>query len=60
MPDITMCFNADCDRKHDCYRYMARPSLYQSYSEFSEDCKKNDYRNFIEILDKEYFKGLNS
>ena len=42
MPDITMCTGKDCEKKKDCYRYMAPPSKYQSMSDFEnreEDCQ---------------------
>ena len=32
MPDITMCAEDDCPRRHKCYRYMAKPNTpWQSY-----------------------------
>ncbi len=31
MPDITMCKDSGCDKRYDCYRYMAKPSGRQSY-----------------------------
>lgn len=36
MPDITMCVkkNNKCKVKKDCYRYIAKPNKYQSYSNF--------------------------
>ena len=36
MPDISMCKNEKCKRKNKCYRYMAKPSMYQSYGDFDE------------------------
>lgn len=39
MPDITMCLNEKCDRRKSCYRYIAKPDRYQSYSMFlNENC----------------------
>lgn len=35
MPDITMCVPKRCPLKENCFRYVARPSAYQSYSDFS-------------------------
>jgi len=26
MPDITMCLNKECPRRHECYYFMAIPS----------------------------------
>lgn len=34
MPDISMCFGKDCDRREHCYRYMAKPNQVQIYSKF--------------------------
>ena len=40
MPDISMCKNEDCDRKNQCFRYTAIPSIYQAYCSFkSKNCK---------------------
>lgn len=45
MPDLAMCFNKECPRCHDCYRFMAIPNEWQYYSEFdAENCK-----DFMEI-----------
>ena len=39
MPDISMCNNEKCDKKNECYRYMAIPNSWQSYADFDEkDC----------------------
>ena len=42
MPDITMCLTATCPKKDQCYRYIAKPDRFQSYSDFTEFCKKTD------------------
>lgn len=44
MPDITMCFAKECNIKEHCYRFTAKPSKFQSYSDFSKFCNasKND------------------
>lgn len=34
MPDITMCLNEKCNSKEKCYRFLAEPDEYQSYSLF--------------------------
>lgn len=34
MPDISMCSNNSCKLRGACYRYLAFPSLRQSYSYF--------------------------
>lgn len=31
MPDITLCFGVNCPIKEQCYRFTARPEVYQSY-----------------------------
>lgn len=31
MPDITMCEGTNCPLKENCYRYKAKPDIYQSY-----------------------------
>jgi hypothetical protein len=31
MPDIAMCHNKNCKKKQSCYRYLAKPDLYQAY-----------------------------
>ena len=37
MPDISMCENTACLLREVCYRFMAEPSEYQSYSKFEPD-----------------------
>ncbi len=37
MADISMCANAKCTRRKNCYRATARASTYQSYSDFKQD-----------------------
>lgn len=34
MPDISMCKNNKCPLNETCYRYVATPSSYQTYSDF--------------------------
>jgi hypothetical protein len=31
MPDITKCSGEGCEMKERCFRYLSRPSLWQSY-----------------------------
>ena len=31
MPDISMCWGNDCPLKEECYRYLAKPCMLQSY-----------------------------
>ena len=40
MPDISMCVNVQCVKRLTCYRYIAKPSEYQSYMDFDAlDCR---------------------
>lgn len=35
MPDITMCNNAGCPKRENCYRFTAEPAAYcQAYATF--------------------------
>ena len=46
MPDIAMCQNERCPFKGECYRYMAKPSLFsQSYADF--ECESKDVGYFV-------------
>lgn len=40
MPDISMCRNMKCEKRYECYRYMAMPNPYwQSFASFdNEEC----------------------
>lgn len=49
MPDISMCFGKDCDRREHCYRYMAKPNQVQTYSDLEHDCKTHNYRNQLKF-----------
>lgn len=51
MPDISMCTNKKCEKKHQCYRYMAKPSWRQSYSAFENSCKPDKRKMFFKIDD---------
>ena len=52
MPDISMCANKKCKKKLTCYRYIAKPSYYQSYSSFNE----RDCEYYIKINKNKTFK----
>ena len=40
MPDIAMCQNTDCKKRHKCYRFMAIPLPMQCYLSFLDmPCK---------------------
>jgi len=49
MPDIVMCRNPTCEKKNECWRYMAIPSQYQCYMEFKNICKSPTYQWFYPI-----------
>ena len=36
MPDISMCQDTQCPSREECYRFTAKPSQPQYYSDFSE------------------------
>lgn len=58
MPDITMCANKTCPNRKNCYRFMAIPDKYQSYSGFIPKLDKNkkwidcDYFDMVRMTDK--------
>lgn len=37
MPDISMCTNATCTLRESCYRFLALPSMLQSFARFTQD-----------------------
>jgi hypothetical protein len=37
MPDISMCSNKECPIREECYRFMVKPGINQSYSLFEFD-----------------------
>ena len=50
MPDIVMCRNPTCEKKNECWRYMAIPNqTYQHYMEFQNICKSPTYQWFYPI-----------
>lgn len=42
MPDISMCNNATCPFKEQCYRFTAKPSNWQSYADFKPHTNENE------------------
>lgn len=42
MPDITMCLNKECTKKETCYRFIAKPSPWQSYCMFEFEIIKGE------------------
>ena len=48
MPDITMCYSRDCHDRNNCYRACAKPSEFQSWSNFEYTCyEDNGFTDFI-------------
>jgi len=61
MPDITMCQQENCEKKLECFRYMAEPNpKWQSYVEFNEEfCgKNNNYKMLIRIRENDKLKNV--
>lgn len=44
MPDISMCSDIYCELRKTCYRYNAKPGMYQSY--FMNSPRDNDTCNY--------------
>lgn len=52
IPDITMCSSETCSERERCYRVMAKPSEYQSWSNFEYTCNENSgFEDFIKYDD---------
>ena len=50
MADITMCTSQNCPMMEECYRARARPSKYQSWSNFEYTCNENSgFEDFIPV-----------
>ena len=47
MPDITMCNSLTCNKRFECYRFLAKPNRIQSYSDFPNCIKENNYPDFV-------------
>ena len=48
MPDITMCYSRNCPERNNCYRACAKPSEFQSWSNFEYTCnEENGFEDFI-------------
>ena len=53
MPDITMCASKDCPERNNCYRACAKPSEFQSWSNFEYTCnEENGFKDFIKCYKK--------
>ena len=50
MPDITMCTSENCPYRDECYRVRAKPSIFQSWSNFEYTCNENSgFEDFIPV-----------
>ncbi len=60
MPDITMCQYEECEKKFECYRYMAVISdFYQSYADFKNLCnKENGYDFFSKTRENDKLRNI--
>jgi len=57
MPNISMCSNEKYERKKDCHRYTANPSIYQGYGEFKEDGCEYFMANYNYLKRDKYAKN---
>jgi len=57
MPDISMCQNETCPLRDKCFRFMATPSRYQSYSMFEWEHLDHELGKVIHCND--FFKITN-
>jgi hypothetical protein len=40
MPDLSMCLNKDCPERLTCFRFVVKPSEFQTYASFeAEGCE---------------------
>lgn len=53
MPDICMCMSKNCERREQCYRSQAVPDRYQTYSNFEEVCRDNNFEYFWQMKELE-------
>lgn len=50
MPDISMCTSENCQMKDSCYRVQAKPSTYQSWSNFEYSCnEESGFCDYIKV-----------
>ena len=62
MPDITMCLDHNCSKKNTCYRYLAKPSTYQSYfvdSPRNDNSCKQYWENLSQQITEALERGKN-
>ena len=56
--DITMCTSESCTYRDECYRVRAKPSEYQSWSNFEYTCNENSgFEDFMPV--KHFGKSWN-
>lgn len=55
MPDISMCCCEECEKKDSCYRVQATPSKHQSWSDFTNLCRKTNYKYYIETRENNVY-----
>lgn len=61
MHDIAHCKGTDCDKKKQCYRYLAYTEVYDGLITIyasTKDCINNNHKNFIEALKADYPKNI--
>ena len=49
MPDISMCPGGDCPHKEDCYRYKAKASSSQSFTDFNAERVTGNCSSFMRL-----------
>jgi predicted DCC family thiol-disulfide oxidoreductase YuxK len=52
MPDISMCYNSECPKCNECYRFLATPGEWQYYEDFKSD-GESECEWFIPVEEKE-------
>lgn len=55
MPAICMCTTTTCTKRYDCYRAMARPSTFQTVTDFSTD---SPCEMFLEIHPDDFIEDI--
>lgn len=54
MPDISMCSGKGCDLKEKCYRFTAKPSMWQTYFFGTPNTKPDECDHFWDNSDYNY------
>lgn len=58
MPDITMCKNASCSSKLQCYRFMVKPDEWQAFADYEVPEGMDKCDSFESIQDKSNVTNL--